>query len=352
MARTSRIGFIVLLGVAVSVAAWGVTLGAQSGNNPYRVMYGWEKMPGGRTMGVVSGVYPDPDGQHIWMMERCGSNQCAGSDLDPIHQFDLEGNVVKSIGAGLFAWPHGFDIDEEGNLWVTEGSPAGDARGELGFNMGMGHQVFKLNQNGEVLMRLGEAGVPGADESHFNGPAAVHVAPSGEIWVADGHRGGNNRLVKFSPEGVFLLQVGGGLGAESREPARFDDPHDIKMDAQGRVFVADRGNNRIQIFDQNGNLLLIWTQFGKPSGLFIDQNDVLYVSDGLSGTERPGWRDNYGWERGIRIGSAETGRVEHFILDHEVTQGSGVEFLAADHNGNIYAGEVGRQRLARYVQVR
>ena len=325
---------------------------AQSGSNPYRVMYGWEKMPGGRAMGVVSGVYPTPDGEHLWIMERCGTNNCAGSDLNPIHLFDLDGNVVKSIGAELFAWPHGFDVDDEGNIWVTEGAPAGDARGEPGFSMGMGHQVFKLSPDGEVLMTLGEAAVPGDDEAHFNGPAAVHVAPNGEIWVADGHRNGNNRLVKFAPDGKFLFAIGGGVGSESKEAARFDDPHDIKMDSQGRVFVADRGNNRIQIFTQEGELLYIWTQFGKPSGLFIDDNDMLYVSDGLSGVERPGWRDNFGWERGIRIGSARTGWVEHFILDAEVENGSGVEFLAADHDGHIYAGEVGKQRLAVYRRTR
>jgi streptogramin lyase len=343
------------LQAALAVAALLAPLAAgvaQSGDNPYRVMYGWEQLPDGRVLGVVSGVYPDPDGEHIWILERCGANQCAGSNLDPIHQFDLDGHIVESLGAGLFAWPHGFDIDNEGNIWVTEGAPAGDERGEPGFQLGMGHQVIKLDQNGNVLMRLGEAGVPGEDKSHFNGPAAVHIADNGEIWVADGHRGGNNRLMKFSADGEFIFQIGGGLGAESKEAARFDDPHDIKMDADGRVFVADRGNSRIQIFDQDGQLLYIWTQFGKPSGLFIDRNNVLYVSDGLSGIERPGWRDNFGWERGIRIGDAATGWVDEFILDHEIAQGSGVEFLAADHDGNIYAGEVGRQRLAKYIRVR
>ncbi|MGD2168555.1 MAG: hypothetical protein PVF63_10655 [Gammaproteobacteria bacterium] len=338
--------------VAALLFAWCTNGAAQSGNNPYRVQYGWEKMPGGRSMGVVSGVFPTPDGEHLWIMERCGANNCAGSELDPIHLFDLDGNVVRSLGAGLFAWPHGFDVDDEGNFWVTEGAPAGDARGEPGFSLGMGHQVFKLSPQGEVLMTLGEAGVAGDDESHFNGPAAVNVSPGGEIWVADGHRNGNNRIIKFAPDGTFLFAIGGGVGAESKEAARFDDPHDIKMDSQGRVFVADRGNNRIQVFSPDGELLYIWTQFGKPSGLFIDRNDMLYVSDGLSGVERPGWRANFGWERGIRIGSAATGWVEHFILDAAVPDGSGVEFLATDYNGNIYAGEVGKQRLAVYVKTR
>ena len=83
------------------------------------------------------------------------------------------------------------------------------------------------------------------------------VAPNGDIWVSDGHRSGNNRIVKFSSSGTFLLEVGGGIGSESKEPTRFSDPHDIKMDSRGRIFVADRGNSRIQVFDQEGALLYI-----------------------------------------------------------------------------------------------
>jgi sugar lactone lactonase YvrE len=260
---------------------------------------------------------------------------------------DSEGNTVKSIGAGLFAWPHGFDMDADGNFWITEGAPAGDARGEPGMERGMGHQVVKINQDGEVLMRLGEAGVAGDDETHFNGPAAVLVAPNGDIWVADGHRGGNNRVMKFSSDGRFQLQLGGGIESLSRESGRFNDPHDLKMDTQGRLFVADRGNNRIQIFSQQGELLDIWTQFGRPSGMYINEENKLFVADGMSGEQ---W--NRGWERGIRIGDATTGYVTEFIPDYEVPTGSGIEFLAADEDGSIYAGQVGRQRFEKYVRVR
>jgi sugar lactone lactonase YvrE len=333
-----------------SLAALGLllvssTLHAQG--NPYQVVYHWGNLPGGRPMGVVTGVHPDPDGRHIWVLERCSENQCAGSALHPLHKLDLEGNTVKSIGAGLFAWPHGFDMDEEGNFWVTEGAPAGDERGRPGMELGMGHQVIKINQDGEVLMRLGEAGVPGDDTTHFNGPAAVLVEPDGEFWVADGHRGGNNRIMKFTAEGELLLQIGGGVNDTSRAEARFNDPHDLKMDSQGRLFVADRGNNRIQIFSQAGELLDIWTQFGRPSGIWIDADDKIFVADGMSGEQ---W--NRGWERGIRIGDVNSGYVTEFIPDYEIPSGSGIEFLATDGQGNIYAGQVGRQRFEKYVRVR
>ena len=266
---------------------------ARAQSNPYQVIYHWGELPGGRSMGVVTGVQPDPDGEHIWIAERCGANQCAGSER------------------------------------------------------GMGHQIIKLNQDGEVLMRLGEAGVPGDDAEHFNGPAAVLIGPTGEIWVADGHRGGNNRIMKFSSGGDLLLQLGGGVGDTSRESGLFNDPHDLKMDSQGRLFVADRGNNRIQIFSQEGQLLDIWTQFGRPSGLWIDADDTIYVADGMSGEQ---W--NRGWERGIRIGDARTGYVTEFIPDYEIPNGSGIEFLASDRNGNIFAGQVGRQRFEKYIRVR
>ena len=333
------------LQLLISALIFPIAVSAQE--NPYQVIYDWGELPGGRSMGVVTGVQPDPDGQHIWVLERCGANQCAGSELHPLHKLDLEGNTVMSIGAGLFAWPHGFDMDQDGNFWITEGAPDGDARGRAGMELGMGHQVIKINQEGEVLMRLGQAGVAGDDAVRFNGPAAVLVAPNGEVWVADGHRGGNNRVMKFSPDGELLLQIGGGVNDSSRESGRFNDPHDLKMDSQGRLFVADRGNNRIQIFSQEGQLLDIWTQYGRPSGIWIDRNDRIYVADGMSGEQ---W--NRGWQRGIRIGDAKTGYVTEFIPDYEVPTGSGIEFLASDAEGNIYAGQVGRQRFEKYTRVR
>ena len=347
--RLWTLAAIPLLLVQIGVAAQTTT------TNPYRAALGWELLPEGRTLGIISGVWPDPDGEHLWILDRCGANQCAGSDLDPILKFDLDGNLVDSFGAGLFAFPHGFALDHEGYLWVTEGGAHGDARAALGESMGMGHQVFKLTRQGEVVMTIGEAGEHGDDETHFNGPSGVAIAPDGHIWIADGHRGGNNRIVKLAPDGTFILDVSGGIGSESREPARFSDAHDIKVDSRGRVLVADRGNSRIQVFNSDGELLYIWTQYGKPSGLFIDQNDILYVGDGLSGDLRTGtpddWRSNFGWEKGIRIGDLKTEQawVTHFIPQYDVNIGPGIEFLGVDFDGNIYAGEVNRQRLVRYL---
>ena len=335
-------------GVAALVMLVAVGLQAQSvANNPYHAVHGWEQMPNGWVLGVSSGIFPDPDGQHIWILSRCGENHCANSDQDAIFKFDLEGNVVKSFGAGMFSFPHGFFLDHEGFLWVTEGAPKGDRREVEGLKRGLGHQVFKLDQDGNVVMTLGEAGVSGYGPDHFNGPAGVVVTPEGDIWVSDGHRGGNNRIVKFSKDGEFILEVGGGVAAKSGDPGKFNDPHDLAFDLEGRLLVADRGNNRVQIFDQDGNLLKVWTQFGRPSTVFVDLHGNVYAGDGMSDEN---W--NPGWERGIRIGDIATGWVTAFIPDSVAPEGTGVEFIGVDFDGNIYAGEVGRQRLVKYVRFR
>jgi len=348
MMRFAGTATVATVGLAAIMVVTGGDLHAQAvANNPYHAVHGWEKMPNGWKIGVPSGVFPDPDGRHLWILSRCGENHCANSDQDPIFKFDLEGNVVDSFGGGLFSFPHGFFLDHEGYLWVTEGAPRGDARETAGLARGLGHQVFKLNQNGEVVMTLGEAGVSGHSETLFNGPAAVAVAPNGDIWVADGHRGGNNRIVKFDRNGKFLLQVGGDHHSLSGDPGKFNDPHAITFDKEGRVVVADRGNNRVQVFDQQGNLLKVWYQFARPSTVFVDEDNVLYAGDGMSNEE---W--NPGWERGVRIGDAATGWVTAFIPDSEYPIGTGVEFLGVDFEGNIYAGEVGRQRLVKYVRFR
>ena len=344
-------------------------------NNPYRAYYGWVKLPEDRVQGVVAGIYADPDGKHMWLMDRCGGNNCAGVDVDPILKLDLEGNLVKSFGKGLFGWPHGFFVDHEGNLWVTEGSPAGERRGEAGFKIGKGHQVFKLSPEGEILMTLGEAAVPGDDETHFNGPSHVLIAPNGEIWVTDGHRGGNNRLVKFSKDGKFILQIGGGIESATAEHGLFNDPHHIAMDSQGRLFISDRGNNRIQIFDQDGTFLGLWTHFGRPSSIAIGDDDRIYVVDGttsLTGVlnqqmysgQTANGGGSYGYNRGIWVGNAKNGSVEAFIPELEISGfedgvplGVDQEFIGLHPDGSILVGEVeigereGR-RLVQWINVR
>ncbi len=309
--------------------------------NPYRTVEGvWAELPDGRSWGATSAVYPAPDGEHIWVAERCGANLCVESEVDPVLLFDSDGNVVKSFGAGLFAWPHGIFVDAAGNVWVT------DAVGYAPVPDGWGHVVYKFSPEGELLMTLGKKGVAGEGPDTFNKPSDVLVAPNGDIFVADGHdAGGNNRIVKLSADGTFI-KAWGTTGSENGE---FRDPHALAMDSQGRLFVADRGNSRIQIFDQDGNHLETWTQFGRPSGLFIDPNDILYAADSESNARR-----NRGWRRGIYIGSAVDGWVTALIPDPEPDPDnagtSAAEGVAVDAAGNIYGAEVGPRMLRKYVK--
>lgn len=306
-------------------------------DNPYRAMPQWGEMPAGRSWGATSAIHPAADG-NIWVAERCGANSCAGKDdIDPILLFDRDGKFIKSFGAGLFVWPHGIEVDLDGNLWVT------DARGDGT----RGHQVHKFSPNGELLMSLGVAGVAALGETTLNSPSDVLVAPDGSIFVADGHgEDGNNRIVKFDHTGQFIKQ----WGKTGREFGQFRDPHALAMDSQGRLFVGDRRNARIQIFDQEGNHLESWTQFGQPSGLFIDDNDVLYAADSESNATRFKHR---GWRRGIYIGSVKDGWVTAFIPDPEPDPDSagttGAEGVAVDTDGNIYGAEVGPTQVVKYL---
>jgi hypothetical protein len=309
--------------------------------NPYRTVENFFKLPEGRTWGSTSTIAVDSKG-HIWIAERCGANSCVGKTVDPIMEFDDSGKMLKSFGSGLLAFPHGIWIDKEDNIWIADGQ-ARDAKT-------VGHQVFKFNQDGKILMTLGKAGVTGDTPDLFNQPNAVAIAPNGDIFISDGHdRGrGNARVLKYTKDGKFIKQWGGhgsGLG-------QFEVPHTLAFDSKGRLFVGDRANNRIQIFDQDGNFITEWKQFGRPSGVFIDSHDVIYVADSES-IETGGYAgNNPGFKRGIRIGSAKDGTVTAFIPDPTPGLGatSGAEGVGADGKGTVYGAEVLQKGIKKYVK--
>jgi sugar lactone lactonase YvrE len=302
--------------------------------NPYQVVANHFKLPEGRAMGSTAAIDIDRDGRSVWVFERCGGASqalaCADSQLAPVLKFDASGKLVTSFGAGIFVSPHGIHVDREGNLWLADGARKG----------AKGHQVFKFSPDGRVLMTLGKAGVAGDGPDTFNPPSDILVAQNGDVFVADGHGGNTNaRVVKFSKDGKFIKA----WGRKGSGPGEFDTPHSLAMDSSGRLFVADRGNSRIQIFDQGGKFLEEWRQFGRPSGVFIDKNDVLYAADTQSDE-----KTNPGYKRGISIGSAKDGKVTAFISDAD-PDGTG-EGVAADVDGNIYGALTARQALKKYVK--
>jgi sugar lactone lactonase YvrE len=377
--KTHHLTSIAMLAVVMFFAA-DVRPFAQSGlPNPYRPVKGladggglmvpggdWARLPGGREMGPPASMYVDVDGESIWAFIRCDETNpvtvanggrfgidCLDQNgriknIDTIYKFDAKGNVVKSFGAGMFIWPHGLHVDREGNVWGTDA--AGQDAVAMAAKAGgkFGHQVVKFSPDGKVLMRLGEAGVPGSDERHFISPSAVAVAANGDIFVADGHgMNENNRIVKFSKDGKFIKA----WGRTGYAPGEFRTLHALAIDARGRVFAADRGNNRIQIFDQEGKHLSTWLQFGTPSGIAFDDKDQIYVADSESDNVT-----NPGFEQGIRIGDAKTGWVTAFILDNggdpRTLTGSGAEFVTVDRHGNVFGGEPRPRVLRKYVKIR
>jgi sugar lactone lactonase YvrE len=312
--------------------------------NPFRTVENWFKLPAGRMWGSTSAVDIDRDGTSIWVAERCGANSCAGKMDPPILKFDQSGTLVKSFGGGMFVFPHGIAVDKDGNIWVTDGQGRD----------GKGHQVFKFSPDGEVLMTLGKAGVAGDGPDTFNQPDDVAIAPDGDIFVSDGHTPamGNARVMKFTKDGKFITQ----WGKHGSGPGEFEVPHALAFDSRGRLFVGDRANNRIQIFDQDGNFIDQWKQFSRPSGVYIDNHDVIYVTDSES-TDKPGYGYNPGWRRGIRVGSAKDGSVAAFIpdplsptADGKLPATSAAEGVAADAAGNVYGAEVGPKTLKKYVR--
>ena len=316
--------------------------------NPYETIRDWGTIPEDRVWGSVSGLQTDMDGRHIWVADRCGANSCAGSTVDPILRLDPDGNVVASFGAGTVMWPHGMHVDEEGNVWITDARSArpGELE-EFPDDAGLGHTVIKFSPEGEILLTIGVPGEPGDPPTHLTEPNDVITAMNGDIFVADSHSGQNvdlpitpARINKYSADGTFIMS----WGTWGSEPGQFKTPHALAWDSQGRLFVSDRGNNRIQIFDQDGNFVDEWYQFSRISGFHIDRADVLYAIDSESGSARR----NPGWMKGLRIGSARTGDVWYYIPHHdtEVPSGGGGfgamgEGITVDAAGNIYGGEVG-----------
>lgn len=341
--------------------------------NPYQLVSDWPtlpagmKGPGGRTWGEVIRVHVAPDG-NIWVFHRCFNDQpngdatCLnrGEGNPPILEFSPAGRLLRGIGVGLFAHPHGFTVDRDGNLWATDtndqthvlGMPARNARGEA-----LGQVVLKIAPSGQVLKTLGTPGAGGSGPYQFDRPTGVAIAPDGSIFVSDGHarnRSNNARVVKFSPDGTFI----GVWGRPGDGPGEFREPHDIAVGgSRGYVYVADRLNDRVQVFEQDGTFVAAWKQFGQPSSVFVDAHDQLFVGSTYQDRRRgsvtgPTTGPN---ERAIVVGDAITGELKYLIpdpgdLSRMTDTGTSASGIAVDRDGNIYAADVGFNNLRKYTK--
>jgi DNA-binding beta-propeller fold protein YncE len=338
--------------VATTATAIGDPITGEGLPNPApSVTVNWGELPAGREWGSTAGIDIDPLDGHIWAYERCGASSfgggvpvnCDNNPVDPIFKFDRNtGEILANFGGGILVTPHGIHVDASGNVWITDF--VGNAEGTKG------HQVHKFSPDGELLMSLGTPGQPGSGPNHFNQPNDVVTAPDGSIFVADGHSGqsmtsneameegraagATGRIMKFSPDGGFLMEWGQ-IGVRHGE---FRTPHALEFDPAGRLWVADRGNHRIEIFNQEGNYLDSRYMYGRISGIFITEDNMLYAIDSESSPT-----NHAGWRNGVRIGHIDEDRITAFIPPFEredrVYQGTAGEGVAVDADGNVYAAE-------------
>jgi DNA-binding beta-propeller fold protein YncE len=209
-----------------------------------------DTMPAGWKFGRVSAVATNKAGE-VFVFHR-------GPKADPIVVFDSKGKYLRSWGKGMFGNPHGMRVDRNGDVFVTDN---GD------------HQVMKFSSTGKLLMTLGIKGKAGTDDKTFNRPTdiAFAPAPSTDFYVSDGY--GNSRVVKFNKDGKYLLD----WGKKGKAPGEFNTPHSVGVDSAGKVYVSDRENNRIQIFDAKGKFERQWNHLGATQNLFITPKDEMWI---------------------------------------------------------------------------
>ena len=334
---------------AAAAAAANFITGEGLPNPAPVVTKNWGQLPAGRKWGTSAGIDIDPKDGHVWAYERCGAGtagggpvDCENNPVDPVFKFDRRtGAVLANIGKGVMVTPHGIHVDKDGNVWIADF--AGNKEGTRG------HQVHKFSPKGDKLLSLGTAGKPGNADGQFNQPNDVVTGPDGSIYVSDGHdaqgmttaaavaeglkRGATSRISKFSPDGKFLKSWGT-IGVRHGE---FRTPHALAFDAKGRLWVTDRGNHRLEIFDQEGKYLDSRYAYGRISGIFI-KGDTVYAIDSESGPF-----NHVGWRNGVRIGPLDEDRITGFIppfeRDDRVYQGTAGEGVAVDADGNVYAAE-------------
>lgn len=276
--------------------------------------------------GAMAGIALDASGQ-IWLFHR--------GDL-AVQLFTTAGKRVKSWGRGQFREPHQVRIDVEGSIWLVDSGL---------------HVVRKYTPDGKLLLALGTADEPGEDSAHFNRPTDVAVTPAGEIFVADGY--GNNRIVHFDPEGRFV-KAWGELGSRR---GMFSLPHSIAVDSRGRLYVADRNNARIQVFDQAGRCLDEWRDLMVPWHIVVAEHDEIYVCG--SSPMRwpklpiPGLLVGIPPKDQLVMVFALDGRVKRlwsFPKGQKAGELDWVHGLAVDRQGNLYLGDIQGKRAQRFLR--
>jgi hypothetical protein len=341
----------------------------------------WGQLPAGRVVGTSAGADIDPIDGHVWAYERCGNgalqpaaqtaaagggggfggaNCSTNVDHPPIYKFDRNtGAILANFGQGVMVTPHGIHVDSVGNVWIADFAVSADGR--------KGNQVHKFSPTGELLMSLGTPGAGSNADGSFNEANDVITAGDGTIFVSDGHsgqgmttqaaineglaNGQTARISKFTPDGQFVMSWGqiGTLHGE------FRTPHAMEIDSRGRLWVVDRGNHRLELYDFNGNYLESRYMHGRISGIFITGDDMVYTIDSESGP-----LNHTNWMNGVRVSPLDEDRIVAFIppfmtdrladgspnvnaqgqpVNPRQYQGAAGEGIAVDADGNVFAAE-------------
>ena len=300
----------------------------------YQLVKDWPRLPEGLILGNPTGIGID-SAQNVFVFHRASKKwplllPFSESVIPETTILELEsdtGKVINEWGSNLFIMPHSLTVDKDNNIWVTD--------------VGL-QQVLKFNHEGRLLMRIGEAKISGSDSLHFNRPTDVAIAQDGSFYVSDGYR--NSRVVKFSPEGHYLFS----WGSNGAKQGEFDLPHGIELDSAGNVYVADRENSRIQVFDPSGRCLNEWkdNSFGKMYAIRFDKTTQNMIAvDYITNYISPKGSDIIIFARnGIPI--ARFGRSGNY--DGPVCR---YHDLAIDKAGNIYVGDILGNRIQKFKKV-
>jgi len=289
----------------------------------YELVNTWPAL-GNFNPGQPTGIGVDKD-DHIFVFHRAGrkwSNPFPDSLISQNTVLELDnesGKIISSWGANYFIMPHGLTVDKQNNIWLTD--------------VGL-HQIFKFSHDGNLLMKLGVAKVPGNDSIHFNLPTDIAVADDGSFYVSDGY--GNSRVVKFSSTGKYIKA----WGRYGNKPGEFKIPHGIAIDQNNTLYVADRQNNRVQLFNTSGNFLKELkndVQVEQLPSIAIDKAGHLFAID-YDPTKK---MDST--VKGSTIFEFDSSQHanHHFGATGSVHRTScWFHDLAIDSKGNIYAGDI------------
>lgn len=295
----------------------------------YAVDPKWPQRPQGVNWGAVPGIAVD-DKDNVYVVTRA---------KPPVQVYDSSGKYLRGWGDDLFGTngSHHIEIDKQGNIWLADIT---------------NHVIMQCTPEGKLLKKLGTPGEAGVDDTHFNKPTDMAITPDGEVFISDGY--GNNRVVHYDRNGKFV-KAWGKLGTG---PGEFSIPHAIALDSQGRIYVADRNNARVQVFNKNGQFVEEWKNIVLPWGFWVTAQDEIWVT----GSSPMQWREtdtNAGIppKDQVFMKFATSGKLLELWTvpkgeDKKEVPGdlNWVHCLAVDSQGNIYAGDIQGQRAQKFVR--